>query len=245
MVNNPPDNPELKLSLQRRFAALRPYAERALSHAAPPPSEATIKQYRAAVDRMEARRLWPEEIGANCRPSFYLYRAGLVYVTRDRLREAADRFAVEATKMNARQAHELLNEIDDCLAVLERYPPGALDEKSRWRRSTAVQVRKSKRRGLGLLPTRWREIMLGACPPNSSYQNAMLVLALTGLRPVELAMGVRVQAIGGGMRITIRGAKVTEQAGQPPRQILFKPEVPRDNQDENRARCLTKSVPHC
>jgi integrase len=56
------------------------------------------------------------------------------------------------------------------------------------------------------------------------YSDAMMVLALTGLRPAELVLGVHVQASKSGIKITVQGVKVSKTNGQPIRQLWFSAE---------------------
>lgn len=76
----------------------------------------------------------------------------------------------------------------------------------------------SKRRGLGRLPVDWRDQILSVV--NLIELPPILVLALTGCRPGELATGVQIQAQGDRLLLTILGSKVSERNGQPTRKIM-------------------------
>ncbi len=221
MISDRDDSHELKLSVQRRIEKVRPAVKAILKRPPPSPSEATVKQYLAACERMLRQFLPPECIGANSRRSFNLYRAAIVYRYDGELREAWQRLDERDGLITTRHAHHLLNRIEICLAFLKRYPPSARDAQSLWCRPEKGPTRKGKRIGLSRLPANWRVKMLSACPSGHEYHNAMLLSALSGLRPAELKKGVVVHATVDGVKISIEGAKVTEIAGQPKRQLWF------------------------
>lgn len=78
--------------------------------------------------------------------------------------------------------------------------------------------RSSKRQGIGALPPDWRERLLDAAPTDELRQSLAL-MSLTGLRPAELACGVKVDVTPSRLQITIQGSKVTSMSGQPWRRI--------------------------
>ena len=215
------DQLSLKLSIQRRLNHLMPQIEPVLKLVGPLPSANTKRQYAAAVERMRDRKLVPEKIGAASRRSYNLYRAAIVHFAQERIRENHQKVSQHGHTMGSKLAHEKLNIIELQLEILRRYPPRDRETPSLWRRPSAGPTKRGKRRGLGRLPIRWREAVLKACPESSVYYCALLVLALTGARPAELALGVRVDADGDGVKVTIKGAKVTETSGQPSRELWF------------------------
>lgn len=83
--------------------------------------------------------------------------------------------------------------------------------------------RKSKRSDLSKLPNDWRE-QLHQKFAHNKYELAYLVEAVSGCRPGELERGVKVIFDGEGL-LTIRvdnGVKVTEEKGQPWREIRYR-----------------------
>lgn len=84
--------------------------------------------------------------------------------------------------------------------------------------------RRSKRSSLTGLPTDWRErvYLKGA---NGKYALAIAVAAISGCRPRELQMGVLLKIIdrdgGRWLSISINGAKVSNENGQPYRELLY------------------------
>lgn len=82
---------------------------------------------------------------------------------------------------------------------------------------------KSKRRMLPRLDDDWRQRFLDVNQSSATYRHAGVVLVHCGLRPAELASGVRVRWTPKGVRVLIAGAKVRETAGQPWRTFLLDP----------------------
>jgi len=82
---------------------------------------------------------------------------------------------------------------------------------------------KSKRRILPRLDEDWRQRFLDINATSETYRHAGVLLVHCGLRPTELASGVRVRYSPKGVRVLIAGAKVRETAGQPWRTFLLDP----------------------
>lgn len=86
--------------------------------------------------------------------------------------------------------------------------------------------RKSKRQALSGLPTDWRE-QLCLRGREGRYGAALLAAALTGCRPAELVMGVRVwrtpdpASQEAALHLEIRGSKVKRAQGQPHRRLTY------------------------
>jgi integrase len=176
---------------------------------------------------MAARHLLPEQIGHKSRRSFNLYRAALVYRTIIGMRENYDRLVQHGNRLSTKAAHRLISRIENGMTILAYYPPGERDAPSRWTRPDGGPSKKGKRRGLSRLPINWRQALIQACPEGAEYHDALLVLALTGLRPAELQKGALVSITAQGhLVITINGAKVTATAGQPARRIWLRVDNP-------------------
>ena len=82
---------------------------------------------------------------------------------------------------------------------------------------------KSKRRILHRLSEDWRQRFLDINATSETYRHAGVLLVHCGLRPTELASGVRVRYGPKGVRVLIAGAKVRDTAGQPWRTFLLDP----------------------
>lgn len=78
--------------------------------------------------------------------------------------------------------------------------------------------RQSKRSALRGLPGDWCERVVKRMP---SYRNAVLVSAAAGLRPSELAKGVRISIDGDLLTVLIQGSKVGSDTGQPWRKLSW------------------------
>lgn len=221
MTTNPHVDLAVNWATRRRLQELYPCIMQYLKHDRPPASPRSIVQYRAAWNRMQTRALWPEEIGAKSRRSFNLYRAAIVHCVSEELRETYLRLCLKSLDQIQR-ARVLMDKIENWLAILRRYPPGFRDGKSLWRRPERGHVRKSKRPGLSQLPRDWRQKKAEYCSAKSIYADPIIVLILTGARPRELEMGVTVHVTTTGIRIDIRGAKLTATSGQPLRKLSFK-----------------------
>lgn len=76
----------------------------------------------------------------------------------------------------------------------------------------AERRRKGKKSSLLRLPEDWREMM--AKKSTGQYRIPMIVALLSGCRPAELEKGVFLEKVGDAVYANIRGAKVTDYAGQ-------------------------------
>jgi integrase len=74
-----------------------------------------------------------------------------------------------------------------------------------------------KRKSLRGLPLDWRVQMVNAA--SSTCREWVLLLAVAGVRPEEIAKGIKVEPIEGGVQLTIKGAKIDRGHGQPERII--------------------------
>lgn len=81
----------------------------------------------------------------------------------------------------------------------------------------------SKRDGLDSLPTDWRELMLEAVKDRPEHWIPLMLLNMTGIRPRELNDGIWLTYLASEnqLKITIPGAKVTADRGQPERELNF------------------------
>jgi integrase len=78
-----------------------------------------------------------------------------------------------------------------------------------------AKAKVGKRKSLRGLPLDWRMQMVDAAP--STCRDWILLLATAGMRPEEIAQGVKVQPVEGGVQLTITGAKIDRWHGQPER----------------------------
>ena len=82
---------------------------------------------------------------------------------------------------------------------------------------------RSKRINLSKLPAGWQERFLNEIESHPTYRDAGVLLRFCGMRPVELAQGVRVTATSEGIAVRIFGGKVRKTAGQPWRLMVLDP----------------------
>lgn len=181
-----------------------------------PRSEATEAQYRRAWAMLDGEH-WADyaQRQGYARRSAYRLKAawqyGAAHQALELLKEA-DRAAREGDKEAAREARgeaaELAAEIRDG-ADYERQ--NRLEDG----REAAYQgehPRRGKRGSLRGLPDGWQRDLVQACENRDKIPT--WVMALSGARPAELARGVRVQAVEGGVRFRVEGAKTGQGYGQ-------------------------------
>lgn len=80
--------------------------------------------------------------------------------------------------------------------------------------------RSSTKHRLQGLPVDWRAQIFASLP--AAHRLPYAVQALAGARTAELAKGVKVHLCEGGIEITIAGAKLHKQNGQPLRQVVIR-----------------------
>jgi integrase len=112
---------------------------------------------------------------------------------------------------------DIRNDLTCMAAELRRSQPG-------YEPPASVKCGKqSKRKSLTGLPKDWRVLLLHALDASDRLPYA--VMALSGCRPAELKMGVRLRLIGEHVELLIQGAKVSAltNAGQPERMLRVSP----------------------
>ncbi len=77
------------------------------------------------------------------------------------------------------------------------------------------RVSRSKRVMLPRLPGGWQDRFLSINEASNTYRCAGVLLRHCGMRPVELAMGVKLEISSTGLSVSIEGGKVRATAGQP------------------------------
>ena len=155
--------------------------------------------------------------------TYYHLRAALIWYHYDSIRVIIDRLDSAGDITIEGAAHALQRHMD---AINALNPGFAIDAASDQRNRISEYrgphgANHSKRRGLGRLPADWRDQLLAVA--TSIELPPVLVLALTGCRPGELATGVQVETQGDQLLLTILGSKVSEKNGQPIRKILVDP----------------------
>ena len=190
----------------------------------------TVVEYEKIYARMLRENQTPDD--ATSRSGYFLRRAALMYVCANQARKALrDR---DKAVFGSDEWHSALREIERISSIFHSYPPdperqnhavgstGRCWNDVRQEKESAgwKAESKSKRAGLSALLKRpdWSNCLFGAITPK--YRAAYAVAFLTGARPAEIEHGVSVRQCENGLEITIKGAKIGAQRGQPERVIL-------------------------
>lgn len=116
-----------------------------------------------------------------------------------------------------RHAVEQLRLASGGLAQIEMLKRDELLEMSGAKRRAS----RSKRMILPRLPDAWQNRFLTINEASKSYRFAGVLLRHCGMRPVELAMGVKLDISSSGLTVSIEGGKVRSTAGQPLRSFTL------------------------
>lgn len=178
-----------------------------------PVSEQTATAYRKDVERLVSERVF-----IRSRQSHYRLRAAWCWFHREAIR----RLLAENETPFGRQIAE---QIAHHLKALEAVPSGDPVTIAESRGSGSAHPLhgglppglRSKKIGLGRLPSDWRLTIFHAVP--DKFRDSLAVLAICGCRISELSRGVLVTWHAGGVALIIRGSKVTQHNGQPWRLI--------------------------
>lgn len=190
----------------------------------------TVIEYEKIFARMLRDNQTPDD--ATSRSGYFLRRAALIFVCAKQARQVLrDR---DKSEIGSEQWQTALLEIKRLSAVFRAYPPDpermnhasgttgrCWNDVRREKESLGWKATsKSKRAGLSALLKRpdWSNCLLDAIA--SKYRAAYAIAFLTGARPAEIENGVSVRQYENGLEITIKGAKIGEQRGQPERVIL-------------------------
>lgn len=194
-------------------------------------SEATIAQYRR-VWRMLGGQHWLDYAEARnlSRRSAYRYKAAWQWGAAERcldLLRQADRASRDGDKAAAKEARQEAERLAGHLQA-----EGDYDRQNRLREGhqaayQGTHPRKGKRGTLKKLPDRWQMRIIEAAEERD--RPAVLVMALSGVRPAEMAKGVHVEIVGDqAVRFSVEGAKTTQGYSQEWRQFTISgPEVER------------------
>jgi integrase len=177
------------------------------------PARTTQRAYMADVARLVAG-----STAIRARRTSDRYRAAWVWYWRRR---------IVTLLASDSDAPETLAQLRQAIAILQRIPAGSTDPTANLRcnRRTLFRGPRSKtspqRDGLAGVSSQrdWRNSMIHAA--DSFVRPALLLLALSGLRPCELDQGVVLLQQDDLLWLRIRGGKVTQKNGQPHRTLAF------------------------
>ncbi len=169
-------------------------------------SSLTKSSYRRALERLQ---YGTPHVGG--KRTHYHLRSALLWFHREHILSIAKSGGWPACTDLAELHHQLSPHLDalDVLRPLDA-------ENAQIAQITYLGIKSvsaGKRRGLGNLPDDWREQLLARAEANEKLP--IILLAISGCRPSELAMGIDIRPQGSQILLGIRGAKVTEQNGQP------------------------------
>ena len=197
-------------------------------------SERSAKAYRADVVRLARIGKHPEE-AAGCRTHYYRLVAAITYVAAQRVLELTP--AIRA--LDHWLTEEENQDLEAAAWALTRYQPVAPDLVSQPDRPlTSRHVRglprkggRSKKqvaRGLSRSKRERDGALFTAALRQDIAAAAIALLRVTGAMPAELASGVRINRVGGGLHVSIEGAKVSHafERGQSWRLVELELETP-------------------
>lgn len=190
----------------------------------------TAEEYEKIYARMLRDNQTPDD--ATSRSGYFLRRAALIYVCAMQARQALRER--DKSEFGSERWQSALLEIKRISSVFRAYPPDperknhllgrggrCWNDVKREKEATGWKAEsKSKRAGLAALLKRpgWSDCLFDAIAPK--FRAAYAVAFLTGARPAEIENGVSVRKSNNGLEITIKGAKIGQQRGQPERVIL-------------------------
>jgi hypothetical protein len=228
----------------------KPMDEKVRKHLAGEPNEKTQGRYRRTGNRLldgcPAREdvwTWTAERKSSSKGTWYDNRASLQFALRERIRHAKHEIDECVRAVNAKSAtQEIVDRARKAIEVLsrsaeqlKRMPQGGVPAslKSVGGKKTP---RRTKGRSLKGLPENWRELVAEQMPERRRKE--WLVQCMTGIRPAELAKGVRVKFEAGKVMFLILGAKVREGlSGQDKRILEF-------DDTSSLARMLAEALEH-
>jgi len=167
--------------------------------------ERTRQQYEKTARRYFDR---PEEaLLTSSKGTYYSRKAALIFV-------AAHRF------LTALEINDQLNALKSArvLKLFFTYADGPTALAAGSVCPIDAKPKVGKRKSLRGLPLDWREQLVAAAP-STACREWMLLMAVAGVRPEEIANGIEVQPISGGVQLKIKGAKIDRGHGQPERVI--------------------------
>ncbi|MBC3477529.1 MULTISPECIES: site-specific integrase [Pseudomonas] len=183
-------------------------------------NEEYVREYNRLVgdEGSAPEKLWSAICNTSSKSTYRRRVAAVMHCCRSQLREAL------GNQDAAQRAGDMSSLIDNVSAIEGIIEIMNIVERHKGKCPLEVTVRrKSKRSDLRKLPNDWRE-QLHKQFALSKYELAYLVEAVSGCRPGELEKGVKVICTEEG-RLTIRidnGVKVTEEKGQPWREISYR-----------------------
>ena len=215
-------------------------------------SDKTAANYKAKADRMlreldQCKETTVRQILERYAPvsrSFHAMRAAFVWHLKQ---EAKNLLSVQdGLQRREKQSTEWLNAVDHlerCLVLIDRVKANHAGDLLALT-GEHKKAKHSKRKDLPKLPKNWKQLMLQRNARSPRYRLPTIVIAATGCRPEELAMGVELRLDSGFIVVKLRGAKVSKNSGQEWRQFKLLVDVmpPDVLQQIESKRTLTVSI---
>ena len=182
-----------------------------------PPSKSTIENYKKEYERLKVGSNSFQDILNKAKDTtsirtWYRRRAALLNrfsVGLLELIEQQSKLNLNVDKEQWSKQIRAISNTTDYLRKIENEPPPL---------KINLESVKSKKKDLKGLPNNWREEIIGRMP---TYQAAILTLAITGCRPIEIVKGVTWRLVNDSIVAVINGAKISKHSGQETRILTF------------------------
>lgn len=180
--------------------------------------EGYVREYNRLVDPdgSAPEGLWSAICTTNSKSTYRRRLAAVAYCCRLQLSEALRKQDQAQRAGDIQSLHLFASQIEWALEVLK-----IINNFKGTCPLPAATRRKSKRSDLRKLPNDWRELLYKKLE-HSKYRLPYLVEAISGCRPGELEIGVKVTCTKTTLIVRIdNGIKVTKNKGQPWREITY------------------------
>lgn len=214
----------MKLEDQQTVESARELANMILR---PKRAKSTVHGYINTFNRLHKANQTPAEY---CRESskgvYYAIKAGYQYGLANEINKQIEKWFGSKNSKELQSLPRILEKINELVAKLKDSDPDYNKEnqhKGINKAFTPGRKKRSKRQALRYLPQDWREIIIGRVAPQ--HRRAIVVFAVCGCRPAELAKGVTIVKRKTEIEVIIQGAKLTKNAGQKERRLFLDPRL--------------------
>lgn len=189
------------------------------------PSEKTIADYRADVARLiKFDNPWIQAANTTKKLTWLKRKSALLSIAKMEITEllkAQDKMQrsgeLKNNPENTAKWLEIIQRIHYFTSIIEAKPPEPIKDKPETHPLAVKTPRKSKRNN-GKLPDDWRETLAKRMP---TWRSQVLVCAVTGCRPAEIELGIRLAVNGGQLKAVVRGKKTGPYSGQEQRMLAW------------------------
>ena len=175
-------------------------------------SEKTAADYQRDVSRLikKGGNPWTAAADTTKLSTWLKRKSALLYVAErevDRLLKVQDKLQREKLESGSAQSKEWV----DTLKLLHFYSSVLSARPASDSRPLEVVERRESKRKLGKVPDNWREVLVARMP---TWRSQAMVQAVTGCRPAEIGLGVRLIVKQGQLLAHIQGKKIGPYSGQ-------------------------------